>query len=234
MSSRNNPRFHFKGPPAELAAEMVVEGLPGGPLPEVQIGEQSYVLQPQTGAEGSVTSLTLKLPPQTPPGKTEAVVHIGDKNYAAVIEVAEMAKVLAEPADVTLLGKPGSSTTAKVRVTNAGNVSRTIEGEQRIVLRHAGAISRGVRKAFHETSGDAVSRLIALGEHLSAEPVQKVQFDVKADFSTLAAGDERTVEILVRIPDEMDRSTQWKGSLTLLGMALSVTIDAQEKEGEIR
>lgn len=198
------------------------------PQAELEIGKQRYPLQPRIGAEGFIRSFMLKLPPQTPPGQTEAVVHIGERSYKAVIDVAEQVKVLAEPREVTFVGKRGSNAAATVRVTNVGNVGRTMEGTQTIVLRHADAISRSVTRAFHEKEGDVVSRLIDLGKHLSEEPALEVKVDIKADFGNLAAGDERTVEISTQIPDDLDQSIKWRGNLTLLGAPLTVTIAAQE------
>ena len=112
MSLKNHLRFQFKGPPNELEAQAAPGGLQSRLSPEVELGKQRYGLQCQAGEDGSITSLKLTLPAHTPPGKTEAVVHIGDKSYPATIEVGELTRIVAEPASVILTGKPGSSTAA--------------------------------------------------------------------------------------------------------------------------
>ena len=235
MSAKNNPQFHFKGPPDRLEAKAPF-ALPGShwPPPEVEISNHRHVLQSQTGDDESGPSLSFKLPAHTPPGTTKAMVHVGNESYPATIEVQELTKIITEPQTVILAGVPGSKTAATVQVMNAGNVSKGIEPAQTIVLRRADAVSRGVRKAFKETSGDLVSRLIVLGEHLSSEPSAQATVDFKSDFSALPAGDQRNVEISVHIPDGLERSVKWSGNLSLLGMAVTVTLDVLDREGENR
>jgi len=228
MSEDSNVRFYFKGPPNQLESEAaVVLPMKGGvPVPELEFGNQRHALRLlQSGSDEPARSLRLELPSDTSPGTIEATVHFGGKSYPATIVVEELSRIVTEPRSVSLSCLPGSRPATTVRVTNAGNIRQQLEPQQTILMRHADAISRGVRKAFKNTSGDLISRMIVLGEELSSEPIREVRFDIKADSNELAAGDQQSVEIGAEIPRDIDRSVSWKGSLVLFRQAINVTLD---------
>jgi hypothetical protein len=146
------------------------------------------------------------------------------------VEIDEQPRVVVQPRALRLSAAPGAQAVARVRVTNAGNVARPVERAQTITLRKADSIARGAREAFGDASGDLVSRLIALGRKLSAEPTREANIDYKADFKSLKIGDAGNVEVLVRLPDEWEQDTgAWTGQLSFLGTRLGVTLDVSPR-----
>jgi hypothetical protein len=142
---------------------------------------------------------------------------------------AQSNRIILEPRVLILEGQAGSQLTLTLLAKNAGNAPQKVGGAQAVKLRAAGAIARGIRKAFKETSGDLGAKLIALGEHVSSEPAVDVKFDIRADFAELPPGAEGRVEVRVRVPDDPHWAGEWTGNLQLFESAVSVTLKVTQK-----
>jgi hypothetical protein len=223
-------QFNFKGPPTDLRATTAIAwSRSDAPAPEIEIKGQRYPLGFSFQRDRSVGLWSFRILENTPPGVMQGLVHLGDKTYPASVEVLEYRRIILEPRALTLEGAPGSELATTVLAKNSGNVPQKAGGSQTLKLRAAGAIARGVRKAFKETSGDLGSRLIVLGEHMSSEPWVEVKFGVRADFAKLDPGAEGHVEIRVHAPDDPHRSEEWTGNLQLFESAVSVTLKVTQK-----
>ena len=218
-------QFSFKGPPSDLrAATALVWSRSEAPLPEIEIHGSRYVLRSRPRPRGSGTVWILNMPPSTPPGATDGLVHLGGKTYRATVEVSEKKQIVVEPGNLTFDSRPGAELAVTVLVRNEGNVPQKLEGSQTIRLREASAISRGIRKAFKDKGGDLTSRLIGLGEHLSSEPWVDAAFDMKADFAQLNPGEQKNIQVRLHLQRDLQGAAEWTGTISLLGLAVAVTL----------
>lgn len=202
------------------------------PLLHVEVGGERHLLS-VSSHEGAGTTFQFALPPPTPPGSLDATVHLAGEAYPALIEVQELKAVLVEPKTLEFRGARGSGAVATMQITSMGNVAIPLEPEKTLSLRKSGALARGVQKAFRDTHGDLISRLIVLGDHLSTEAAEEVTATCTAEFSALEVGESHPVKVGLRVPDELDPSTTWKGTLPLLGtlidVRLAITADPQRR-----
>src|SRR5438552_2435478 len=144
-------------------------------------------------------------------------------------EVSKLGRIILERDALRFEGGPGSELVVTVPVRNTGDVlERVSVSSQKITLRSPGAIARGVRKAFKETSGDLASRLIVLGEHLSSEPAVDVTFDIKSDVSELKPGDQGKLEIRVHVPKDLRTASEWTSNVSILGSTVPVNLKVAE------
>jgi hypothetical protein len=220
-----NVQFEFKGPPTALKATTTLP-LPGpGAAPmEIEFNKQRIRLLFRPGARGAPGFVSFRLPPETPPGNYKGTVYAGDETYPAAIQIEEFNRIVVEPASLALKGAAGEEAAGKVSVQNAGNVAQKLASSQAITLRKAGAMSRGIQKAFKQSGGDIASKLIVLGKQLSSEPEMQATFKCSASFNTLARGEAGTVEIRVKIPGETETAV-WTGNLAILSGTAAVTLD---------
>jgi hypothetical protein len=226
-----NIEFHFKGPPESLHSPTETLPVPfPASSPALQIGARRHELRFHT-TEKSGMMLRLELPRNTAPGTIGATVRIGDQSYPATIEVEESVRIITDPEDLRLTGSPNSEVATVVRATNAGNVDREIEPSQRVMMRDAEALPRGLRKAFQDTKGDIVSRLVRLGEHLSSEPEKYVTFKLKPESNALRAGEEQKVRVSAVIPVDFKNGSRWSGSVSIFGKDVRVLLEIIEQEG---
>ena len=227
--SSDKVQLSFKGPPNRLVGESVLRLAETGRPLVLELNGRRYRLGVRKAGSDGV-SLRLRLPENTPSGTHAARVHAGEQSYDASVEVDEKPRFVVEPAEIHLAASPGRATVTTVRVRNAGNVARPLEGTQTVTFREAGAIGRGVRKAFGEESGDIASRLIELGRQLDSEPARQAEVGCKADFDSLEAGAEANVQVRVRLSDEWKGNPgSWSGQLSLLGASVGLTVDVAGK-----
>lgn len=212
--------IEFKGPPAELVAtsDVVLPRLPAQAAVLEFGGIQHRLLVEPLEAQGR-TRFVLRLPPGTPPGRLKAVMHIGGDTHPAIVDVEARASVAAEPRALRL----DSLAAADLDLENQGNVEVALQHEVEVRLRPADAMRHGAR-AFCAAGGDAVNRFVAMGRALSDEPVALATLAMDVRGPALATGERRCVALRIRLPDDLDRSHEWVGSLALPGTDVSFTV----------
>ena len=127
-----------------------------------------------------------------------------------------MPEITIEPAAIELADSDESEAKFAVRVTNSGTAKLAFEPPQSITLRRKDALAKSVRRAFKDARGDFAARLIALGDDLRSSSVE-VPITYRGALGDLEPGETGEIELRLRVPDEIDRSVAWVGSLTLSG-----------------
>jgi hypothetical protein len=142
--------------------------------------------------------------------------------------VAERLRIVAEPKALRFAAAPGAETIATMQVANHGKKPVLLARHATVRLRRQGALREGVIKAFKETPGDLIARLVVLGDALKHEAAAEASVTIEGEFDALAAGERRQVRLSVRWPQHLDPAIVWTGSLALLGTTIPITIDASK------
>lgn len=126
---------------------------------------------------------------------------------------------------VQLTARAGATVVTRVHVTNKGEAPIALQQADKVPLRKADALARGVRAAFKGQTGDVVARLIALGRHLQEEPSPTAKIRYKAPFASLPPGQSAEIEIELGLPASLSSETGWVARLPIMGTTVSVEIE---------
>lgn len=236
MPASRDTRLRFQGPPGRLTARVDLPRSRGA-KPQVRVGETTFALR-VAGLAGRIAALAFAMPAATAPGELDARVEIGGETLKALVEVGSSMLAKVEPAELVLEAAAGDMVTATVDVVNAGNVTLPLSVAEKVTVRAAGAVARGVQTAFKNERGDLGSKLVALGNHIAAE----ANFDLSvaaAGGKTLDVGARAQLELTFVVPDGVSDNTPaggradalqpgstWTGRLALSGSVIPVTLKA--------
>jgi hypothetical protein len=169
----------------------------------------------------------LRLDPHTPPGRREVEVVVGDARTTAVLEVAEHARLRITPPAVAVAGAPGAAVTARVVMSNRGNVPVPLDRLGAVTLDEDGGVCRSLdgalraegEKGFQAVLDEAVRRVAG---------TRVDQLRVRAgDPSALEPGETRAVDLELRLPPDMTAGRTYSGMLRLVGASLLVQVTAE-------
>jgi hypothetical protein len=136
LAGPEDTRLHFSGPPRALTGSLPLvntssdkqkvrsvavnsdklRGVARVPLQEFAFNARLY------GGEQALIPATIAIDPQTPPGKYEFEVTVGDRTMPAVAQVSEVVDLRLDPPRITILAGSAKSYTRTFTAENAGNV----------------------------------------------------------------------------------------------------------------
>jgi hypothetical protein len=224
MAVKGTSPIRFQGPPGARQASVM---LPRAQPLFVDCGDGRFPLRASGDAQ-QITQLAFSMPDDTAPGESAAEVVCGDRSHKAVVTVLPRSRITVAAGPVALRARGGSPLNSTVAVRNRGNATVTLQPQQTVTLRPAGALARGVRQVFKEPEQALPERLIDLGRHLAAEASLELTLTVTAEAATLAPGAETRVSIAAAEVPDVEPGTAWTGRLALYGSQVPITL---EREG---
>ncbi len=221
----------------------------GGELEaEMSASVRTTVLRPATGAN---LLARLAMPPHTAPGDYPCEVEIGGSTRPVLLRVVEVIDVAVQPSVLLIENRPGGGITKRIIVTNRGNVPITVghpggialddeRGECRVTRATYEALGRALEaeqqasngrhdRRTGDIDGPVLSFERAFGEwvrqgraHLADMGVLGVRN--KGGPTTVAPGEQQTIELSFRVPKGLDQHTRYIGIYPLYDTDISFVI----------
>lgn len=213
----------FAGPPARLSA-VVGLAVAAHLQPQIVVAGKTFPLR-ATGDGKTIDRLWFSMPDETPPGEYPGEVVLDGARYPAMVRIALRPLAWIEPPSIEVKAPAGQTVKARLNVTNRGNGVLTLEADQAITLREAGALGRSLASALGRRDLDVADRLVALGTELQRKPTHAVPVAGRMSPETLEIGARSQVTLELAIPEAMRVGTTWSGTLGLLGTRVRVRVE---------
>ena len=219
----DNYQLQFKGPPSKLVA---IADLSIGSSSDasIKISKNRFPLQLTTDGT-TLRSLSFAMPDNTLPQRFEAEVSIGPVKRSAIVSVDPRTKVSFKPATVDVKVRAGQKAKTTLSVTNFGNKALTLACDTMVTLRENGMLGRQIAQAFKQQDRDFPDRLIVLGELVDKIPSYEASVATTMSASSLAVDECTELTIELGIPENIDTSKAWTGSLAVLGKRLRINVE---------
>lgn len=169
----------------------------------------------------------LRLDPCTPPGRHEVEVAVGGARTTAVVEVAEHPRARISPATLVTRGTPGTTVTARVAVSNLGNVPVPLGRLGAVTIEERGGVCRsleGALRAEGEHGHGAV--LDEAVRRIAGTRVDRMRVRV-AEAGAVEPGETRAVDLELHLPPDMAAGRTYIGLLHMVGASLLVEVTAE-------
>jgi hypothetical protein len=174
--------------------------------------------------------LTLDLGRHTPPGEYRGELNVGGSTRPLVMHVAESVRLRVSPAQVVIDDRAGATVRKRVVLSNEGNVPLTIGKLGHIMLGEELMLCLGLRT----TIATANSKTREL-ENLFAEIVRDDAAAIMRQVGSLEVsnpdapvvlqpGDVRPLELEIRLPDNLETNSRYRGRLPLYTTELEFVI----------
>ncbi len=228
MAPARKTTVDFSGPPGNISASGSFPNATRD-VPHIAIGDEEFPIRTSIRGD-SATLLAFSLPAETQPGKVKGEVYVGGQRFPAIVDVLPSARAVFEPPSIRIEATPGASVSSSITVTNAGNSDLPPGDVPSVRLRPAGALRESVASAFREKTRDFADRLVAIGESIQEFESHEMEVDLPDDLPAIAPKQCVTVELVFRVPADLDDGTSWSGSTSIYGARIRV--DVQSAGGE--
>lgn len=160
-----------------------------------------------------LSTLRLRLPATTPPGRYECTLHVGESERPVVIEVEPHARtrLLSDAGDVA--GVAGSEHTLTTTVMNLGNVALDVKPSASVRLTDGDLVDAVLSAVAAQSGSD--ERLRAFADGLASGDGGTVQLSVMEGTGTLDAGATRELSATFRMPSGLTPGRTYAGNWTI-------------------
>jgi hypothetical protein len=173
---------------------------------------------------GRGTGLRVRMPPTTPPGRYEGIVRLGQAKRPVVIEVPETPRLRLLPNEVSLTAATGEEVRASVVAINSGNVDIELPGTPELLFFQSPGLDREPGRAF-EVRVPGLDPVFARTDELTVSTAAVAQVVLLEGAGTLAPGDERTLEIAVRVDADAAPGLRYFGEWDFVDVTFALILD---------
>lgn len=237
----DNEEVILNGPPGDLRGHIHLRNTSEDALSvktlklvhqEKSLGENSSLrigsrLKP---GEQKMESLWHELPPQTPPGTYESVMHVGGSERKIRMIVQPNLQVSVYPDTFSFMGtEPGKTHTAEITVANTGNVPFTIPDVRHVAALDMDLICRAFGFALRSKGKEGyIATMDELAKNINRYLPDWAGAHVEEAGQTLEPGATRTIHLHITMPNT-DAQKDYTGNMRFWNKAISYEIKSQSK-----
>ncbi|MEP7054071.1 MAG: hypothetical protein ABI912_02340 [Actinomycetota bacterium] len=229
--ARSDPRVEaqvarFEGEPGNLQTVVAV--------PAADRRSVAVVAQLPKGVAGQIRTLTapvgesttkvrLLLPAQTPAGSYHGELSWSGGTMPAVVVVRKHSKITAIPHDLVISAAAGEVAEAGVVLHNAGNAAVELHKTYAVPLEHADALDRAIIAGLVTDRG-SVERFGVAADSLADSQVGVARLVLREGATTLPPGESHTIQVELRLPDQLAPGTAYAGTWSVDGVDVPVEV----------
>jgi hypothetical protein len=191
--------------------------------PEAQGAEAQLVML--RGGRGP--GLRVRLPPTAPPGRYEGALRLGRQKRAVVVEVPETARLKLIPNEVSLTAATGGEPRASVVALNQGNVDLELPESPELRFFQSPGLDREPGRVF-EVRVPGLDPVFARTDELQVSTAAVAQLVLLEGAGTLAPGEERPLEIAVRVDAEAAPGLRYFGEWSFADETFALILDVDQ------
>lgn len=201
MGKERTSPIRFRGSPGDLAAVVADAGI-----------------------------VRIRLPSTTPPGRHETEVNVGDRTYAAVLEIEENLELEIFPDLLRLSGAAGDVITRELTIVNHGNVPIEVPRSGGFGLFEHQGLERAIGEAFMAKTGDGAVTLnaIVMGASDAHGGLMRMRIE---GAGTLAPGESRELRVFFHLPDGIRSMRVYTGLWELYSINYYVEVRGTSEKG---
>jgi hypothetical protein len=188
--------------------------------PEAEHAEVQIVTRPGGLGRG----LRIEMPASTPPGTYTGAVRLGRQKRSVVVEVPPDAHLRLLPNELALSGVTGDEARARVVAVNRGNVEIDLPQSPELRFFESPGLDRAPGRVY-EVRVPGLDPVFARTDELHLSAAVPAQVVLVEGAGPLAPGDERTLEIAVRVDPAATPGLRYFGEWSLAGETFAVIFD---------
>jgi hypothetical protein len=200
--SERTPPIRFRGAPGELAAVVTDAGV-----------------------------VRIRLPRHTPPGRHETDLNVGDKTYAAVLEVEENIELELFPDLLRLTGGAGEVIARELTIVNHGNVPIDVPRAGGFGLFEHQGLERAIGEALMDRKQDGASTIDTIARGAGESHAGLMRIRVEEGAGTLAPTESRDLRVSFHLPDGIRPARVYTGLWELYTINYYVEVRGTNKKG---
>jgi hypothetical protein len=168
--------------------------------------------------------LRLMLPPDVAPGSYAGELSVDGRAWPARVDVEAAPHLRVFPEQLRIAAGAGETVTRSLTILNAGNVTIALRTVHAIGVMLAGGIERALRRAYVSRPTDGQRRIDILADALAEAHGGLVKLSIVDGAGELPAGELRTIDVSMRIPEKLAAGADYTGNWELAGLVYPVTI----------
>lgn len=216
----------FRGPPSRLTALLPGAVPAGGETPEVSLAGtevRRVSLRPLPVGEAG-TTVSLRVPDSTSPGRYEGTLRRGDATFPAVAEVEARPRLRAHPPRLWLEAAPGAQSAVEVTLLNLGNTICDVSGRSNFGLLDARGLGHAFWTALSSEPPKGKQRVDVLLDDLAGTHGGLVDVVVEVGGGKIPPGGSRALRLALRFPDRLRSGHSYSGTWEAHGLRLPVRV----------
>lgn len=190
--------------------------------PQAQRVQAQVVMLRGTGGLG----LRVKLPPTTPAGTYKGAMRLGKDKRPIVIEVPANARLTLLPNEIALAATTGQEVRASVIAVNRGNVEIELPQSPQLRFFQSPGLDRDPGRLF-EVRVPGLEPVFARTDELQVSTGAVAQVELLEGAGSLAPGDERTLQVAVRVDAAATPGLRYFGDWSLAGETFALRLDVE-------
>lgn len=223
----------FRGVPSNLTGVLRVRANSDSEIILLVTGlsEAKEPVEVAVQADSDPRILRIFLPPDTVPGTYAAVLSVDGSDRGARVDVEPSPHLRVFPEQLRIIARAGEDVPRSLTMLNAGNVAIEIRKVQAFGVILSGGIERALRRAYVTRLVPEQRRIDVIADSLAEAHGGLVKMALSAGAGTLAPGEVRTIDVSVRLPDDLTSGGEYTGNWELAGLVYPVTIQVTGTSG---
>lgn len=169
---------------------------------------------------------TLRLPPQTPPGRYRAELVVGGERKLVLVDVLESWDLAIIPSALILKVHAGKPAVCTIQLTNLGNMSFTLPRGALVPLDESGGVNRSIVLSLKDAKAaryeDVLNELV---KHLQETEVEPARVKIVSDRPVIAPGETQDLKLEISFPAKLKRNRRYRGDIAFENARLMLDIE---------